>query len=96
VKLLRSRPHLAARGEPAPRVHPPVKKEAGKGRSGPTGVGCVGSRERWAAGEDFGPGADLFFFLFLICIFFSIFSFKSHSNSNTCLELQISKFPNNS
>jgi hypothetical protein len=62
VKLLRSRPHLAARGEPAPRVHPPVKKEAGKGRSGPTGVGCVGSRERWAAGEDFGPGADLFFF----------------------------------
>jgi hypothetical protein len=62
-------------------------------KGGPTGE----KRKSGPTRELFGPRnsasaqAQIYgFFSFLFCIFFSIFSFKSHSNSNTCLELQIS------
>jgi hypothetical protein len=62
-------------------------------KGGPTGE----RRESGSTRELFGPRnsasaqAQIYgFFSFLFCIFFSIFSFKSYSNSNTCLELQIS------
>jgi hypothetical protein len=62
-------------------------------KGGPTGE----KRKSGPTRELFGPRnsasaqAQIYgFFSFLFCIFFSIFFFKSHSNSNTCLELQIS------